>query len=471
MLSTFRSSQGEQRPWSILAVMMLAWCGFAHHASAQEPPRGVPGTLQPALPAVPEKGPRPAKGPGSIAEFVELSKNDAIFAVIVGQSRIVTTKMDLIVAEQPAPVIAVGDPSVVEVNIVDKLKGRQIRLVGQRIGVTDLSIITRDQVYSFDVHVMADLDLLRRQIQGSFPDAAVKLSQLRDHVVAEGEVQNRLQKEKIVDMISAYLTSVKSGELKTVKEKPGAGDQKADIKAAVGEPQVIDLLQVRPQPGRDPVVSSFISDLKKLEDGIRGKFPDSRIRLSQVQDHDIVAEGQARDTRQVGQIVEMIETYQESYKLRYIREIALQAKQVTADKGGLDATQFFRQVLSTLPKTKVINLIRVPGARQVLLKVRIAELNRTALRQVGTDWLAAVPEHKALFGTKVGGSSVTAGSSGLTGVASLLAGGPATMFGVFENSHFSLFFNALRKNDLLKILAEPNLVALDGHKSNFLAGG
>ena len=45
------------------------------------------------------------------------------------------------------------------------------------------------------------------------------------------------------------------------------------------------------------------------------------------------------------------------------------------------------------------------------------------------------------------------------------------MFGVFENADFAFFLNALRRNELLKILAEPNLVALNGHQANFLAGG
>src|SRR5206468_8176120 len=115
-------------------------------------------------------------------------------------------------------------------------------------------------------------------------------------------------------------------------------------------------------------------------------------------------------------------------------------------------------------------LLRVPGARQVMLKVRIAELNRTGLRQIGADWI--YKGDSTLIGTKIasnsGGASVTAGGgAGLTGLGTLLAGGPATVFGVFENAHFAIFLNALRKNDLLKILAEPNLVALDGHQATF----
>ena len=47
----------------------------------------------------------------------------------------------------------------------------------------------------------------------------------------------------------------------------------------------------------------------------------------------------------------------------------------------------------------------------------------------------------------------------------------STLFGVFNAGHFSLFIDALRSNALAKILAEPNLVALDGQPARFLVGG
>jgi pilus assembly protein CpaC len=49
--------------------------------------------------------------------------------------------------------------------------------------------------------------------------------------------------------------------------------------------------------------------------------------------------------------------------------------------------------------------------------------------------------------------------------------GNVPLFGVFNAGHFSLFIDALRTNNLAKILAEPNLVALDGQPARFLVGG
>jgi pilus assembly protein CpaC len=58
-----------------------------------------------------------------------------------------------------------------------------------------------------------------------------------------------------------------------------------------------------------------------------------------------------------------------------------------------------------------------------------------------------------------------------TGSGNAVPTGTAPLFGVFDAGHFSLFINALRSNSLAKILAEPNLVALDGQPARFLVGG
>jgi pilus assembly protein CpaC len=130
---------------------------------------------------------------------------------------------------------------------------------------------------------------------------------------------------------------------------------------------------------------------------------------------------------------------------------------------------------------RVVNLLRVPTSNQVLLKVRIAELDRTALRQIGNDILAINPSTGATIGTQIGGATVAA--AGTAGSGSVAAGRvlnaavntasstATTAFGIFEEGDFALFLSALRRNSVLKILAEPNLVALNGQQASFLAGG
>jgi pilus assembly protein CpaC len=159
----------------------------------------------------------------------------------------------------------------------------------------------------------------------------------------------------------------------------------------------------------------------------------------------------------------------------------------TAGTGGLGAgtTSF------------IINRVRVPGPRQVMLHVKIAELNRTAIREIGVNWLDT--RNRDIIGSTIGSvgnitGSAAAGQSsaftpGLRGsgvrtpnliqpVRSVFsAAGAASptansqLFGIFNAGEFSLFLNALRQNSLAKIIAEPNLMTLDGQPAKFLAGG
>jgi pilus assembly protein CpaC len=141
----------------------------------------------------------------------------------------------------------------------------------------------------------------------------------------------------------------------------------------------------------------------------------------------------------------------------------------------------------------IINRLTVPGPRQVMLHVKIAEINRSATRSLGVSWLYA--RGQSLIGSSpgsggtnaVGGITTTAtaaynqasNAAGFVKPIQGTFGGSATaapsanspLFGVFNAGHFSLFIEALRSNSLAKILAEPNLVALDGQPARFLVGG
>ncbi len=129
-----------------------------------------------------------------------------------------------------------------------------------------------------------------------------------------------------------------------------------------------------------------------------------------------------------------------------------------------------------------------PGAAQILLHVKIAEINRSATRSIGVSWVYA--RGQSIFGSAAGNNALMTfsantavnqgtGSRGFAQAPQQTVGatnlatpsGSAPLFGVFNSGHFSLFIDALRTNSLAKILAEPNLVALDGVPARFLVGG
>ena len=83
---------------------------------------------------------------------------------------------------------------------------------------------------------------------------------------------------------------------------------------------------------------------------------------------------------------------------------------------------------------------------------------------------SAVP---ATAAGQVGNSVTTPTSIGrqLYGGAETGTATATTVFGIFQDNHFEFMLSALRQNGLVKILAEPNLVALSGQRASFLAGG
>ena len=121
---------------------------------------------------------------------------------------------------------------------------------------------------------------------------------------------------------------------------------------------------------------------------------------------------------------------------------------------------------------KVVNLMHVGGIQQVLLEVKVAEINRSVMREFGIEWNA--------FGLDVG-NWVLGGANG--GAGPIPFNGPfrpepqsITDSGLFtrflsNNFLFSATLNAAKNNGLAKILAEPNLTTLSGQEATFLSGG
>jgi hypothetical protein len=204
--------------------------GPENSAQAQEPARayGPPPMAWPnvtcpqpgMLPNVPVRGPRPAEGneagqrwqtevdpatPPTAAFIEPLRGNDAVIQVVVGQARLLTLRADL-ANEQGTGVIAVADPTVVDFDIMPN--PRLIRLSARRAGVTDLSITTADgEIYNFEVHVVYDLRLLEAQLRQIFPDVQLRLFQLREHLVVEGQVRSIRQADQVLRTIELYLAS------------------------------------------------------------------------------------------------------------------------------------------------------------------------------------------------------------------------------------------------------------------------
>jgi pilus assembly protein CpaC len=135
--------------------------------------------------------------------------------------------------------------------------------------------------------------------------------------------------------------------------------------------------------------------------------------------------------------------------------------------------------LASAYSPKVVNVLTFGpvGAQEVLLQVKFAEVDRTALTQLGVNFISTGAGNTIgtittgqfggfgpqQLGQNNGGGGTTAGSETINNVLNLFLFRPDINFGAV--------IQALQTKNLLQILAEPNLIAVNGKEASFLAGG
>jgi pilus assembly protein CpaC len=121
-------------------------------------------------------------------------------------------------------------------------------------------------------------------------------------------------------------------------------------------------------------------------------------------------------------------------------------------------------------KEDVVNLLQQPqglGSNQVLLRVRFAEVGRTALTEVGASFFTGVEGYKDYIGrTTTQQFPAPEFDDGKLVFSDFLN------FFLFNTKHnVGTLIRALQNRGLFQSLAEPNLIAQNGKEASFLAGG
>jgi pilus assembly protein CpaC len=131
-----------------------------------------------------------------------------------------------------------------------------------------------------------------------------------------------------------------------------------------------------------------------------------------------------------------------------------------------------RAVMIASTAGKVVNLlnVNVPAAEpQILLKVRFASIDRTREKQLGINVFSTG------FGNTIGSISTnqyaptTPTVSGTT--ATLSGVTPLNLFAFYPGINLGATIQALEQKQVAEVLAEPNVLAKNGHQASFLAGG
>lgn len=106
---------------------------------------------------------------------------------------------------------------------------------------------------------------------------------------------------------------------------------------------------------------------------------------------------------------------------------------------------------------KIIDTSVINHSGMVQVEVKIVELSRTVMKEVGIDWNSGT--------ARVGGSGTWGAVSNF---APTVSNGFSLMF---DARNFGAKLKLLEKNGMARTLAEPNLVALSGQSASFRAGG
>jgi pilus assembly protein CpaC len=161
-----------------------------------------------------------------------------------------------------------------------------------------------------------------------------------------------------------------------------------------------------------------------------------------------------------------------------------------AERAGMLAGAYSKNVVNVLSSGPV-------GAEEVLLEVKFAEVDRTALTQWGFNLLStgaartvgatSTQQFGPFSGSNVGvippgitpgtipvGNNLISGGIGGTGSPSAASIATNNLLNIFlfrPDLNLGAVIQALQQKNILQILAEPNLIAVNGKESSFLAGG
>lgn len=192
-------------------------------------------------------------------------------------------------------------------------------------------------------------------------------------------------------------------------------------------------------------------DVAGLEEQLKRYLPSSDISVELINDN-VVLSGTVEtplDAQRAVQIATIFVTGGEATTGQYAQTAA-----APTDGGGVDINNPDAERRTS----QIVNLIQIVGEDQVTLKVTVAEVSRTVMKQLGVNLMGggnangitwgAIGDNIAGLGKPLSASSLSLGSSLIDG-----------------------YLNAMEQAGVMRTLAEPSLTAVSGEKATFKVGG
>jgi len=256
------------------------------------------------------------------------------------------------------------------------------------------------------------------------------------------------------DLIASGVNA--NGKLELMLNKTAVISTRAPYKrVSVGQPEIADVNPISPtnllvtakkagttqliiwdDAERSQVIDvAVVHDLAQLEDQLKAMFPDTKVTVEGA-NGSVVLRGRVPKLAVAEQMAQLAKPY-------------------------------------ALEGAEVLNFLEISGGQQVMLMVKFAEVSRSVQNSLGVN--LGFTDGGTILGTVNGGAPAfnlaTAGASNALGVPQTTTG--SQLFGSVDLGGSTIvgFLNALRQNNLMRLLAEPNLIAASGEEASFLAGG
>jgi len=246
-------------------------------------------------------------------------------------------------------------------------------------------------------------------------------------------------------------------------------------KVSIGNPEIADVLVTNPRElyllgrslgstnvllwdsqGRliDSLDLEVVHDLGALKSKLHELMPNEKISVFSAQGA-LVLRGQVSSAAAMDTAVKVAKTYT--------------AQSQSIAQGKAEAAK-----AAPTKSLEVINLLTVGGSQQVMLEVKVAEMQRNLFKSINVRFNALDFGSSSRWST--GGFNNGRGlgfdEDGLLDPTTLFGGGKGIL-GQFlsENFLFNVVLEAAKDNGSAKVLAEPTLTTLTGQQAEFISGG
>ena len=216
--------------------------------------------------------------------------------------------------------------------------------------------------------------------------------------------------------------------------------------------------------------------LRDYEDKIEKLVPGSDIKLTSFGKM-FILEGTVQSPEQADLVVRLCEPLVTGNPLDAMQSFGMTASE-TIEAARRSSENEAREKSVGIDKTlNLVNRLVILQPTQVNLRVKIAEIGRSTIKELGINWENGFASGNTLLGLATGRDVFTDGLDAVLGtpVRNYLGadGGIGNIFGGFGLGNFDLNYviDAMDNEGFLSVLAEPNLTALSGETATFLAGG